>query len=268
MRGDVARTKYLHTEELPLCAQEIQSQATVYPLCDRNLPGTPPPAGTRNGLSQKRDERLLRVLQLQFVRNRSRILTVNRKPEGYVTPLRVGGESVWTVERRVNLRAVEPARVALEMRSSRVEAERRRARNRPTRRPDSNVRSSAHWLQLPLQLAVCADRRRPASLENVTHGTLGSWPLRQVSSSVMCPQASTIARTSSRKRMSESSSKPSSMLRLRISRCAVSSLGGEWRSSASRTTRQRLGCFQRSCYRCAQQWPAGPASIRTRSPWP
>ena len=75
----------------------------------------------------------------------------------------------------------------------------------------------------------------------------------RISSNAIGPWASTIARTSSRTPMSGSSSKRSPMSRLRTSRCAVSSLGGEWRSSASRTTGQQLGRFQRSCCPCAHK---------------
>ena len=65
---------------------------------------------------------------------------------GAVTPLRVSGGSVGPVERRIDLGAIESPRVALEMRSSRIEPKRRRAWNRPARRSDSNRCSSAHQL--------------------------------------------------------------------------------------------------------------------------
>ena len=57
--------------------------------------------------------------------------------------------------------------------------------------------------------------------------------------------------------MSASSSKRSPMSRLRTSRCVVSSRGGEWRFSASRTIGQQPGRYQRSCCPCAQELPAG-----------
>ena len=94
------------------------------------------------GLSQKHAERFSRVVQPQFVGNRPRDLDREAKTRrSAITPLRVGGEGVWPVERRIDLCAIEPARVALEMRSSRVEANRRRPWNRPTRRADPNLRS-------------------------------------------------------------------------------------------------------------------------------
>src|SRR5688572_21423143 len=77
--------------------------------------------------------------------NRPRYL--HREPKCWrsaVTPLRVGGKGVWPVERRIDLGAIELTSVALQMRSSRAEARRGRARNRPTCRPDPDARNPRH----------------------------------------------------------------------------------------------------------------------------
>ena len=65
---------------------------------------------------------------------------------------------MWPVERRIDLCAIEPARVALEMRASRVEARRRRARNRPARRPNPDVCNLAMTTERLLVPARAANR--------------------------------------------------------------------------------------------------------------
>ena len=51
----------------PYCAQEIQSQATVCPLCNRNLPGTPLTAGTRKGITYTQAGRLTVIVAVATV---------------------------------------------------------------------------------------------------------------------------------------------------------------------------------------------------------
>ena len=114
-------------------------------------------------LSQKRHKWFLGFVQLPFVRNRPRYL--DRKPKigrGAATPFRVGGRRVWPIERGIDLRAIKPARVALEMGSRRLEAQRRSTRDGPTRRPDSNVRHPTHRLPSSLRLAWRSLLLRPS----------------------------------------------------------------------------------------------------------
>src|SRR5688572_12382732 len=105
----------------------------------------PPFPGQAVGLSQKRYQRLARVLQLSVMRNYSRHLDGEPKiRRRAVAPLRVGGRGVRPVERRIDLSAAEHLCISFEVGAWRLKPECRRARDGPARGPDANSYGASH----------------------------------------------------------------------------------------------------------------------------
>ena len=195
--------------------------------------------GQAVGLGQKRDKWFSRVLQLQFMCNRPGHLDGEPKiRRGAVTPLRVGGGGVRPVKRRIDLSATERARVALEMRSCRSN---RNAAARGIDQPAVPIRTSAVLL-IGFSYPIDRQLRRPAVRRLSSAVAMGHWDHGSVAEPLRARFAPglPLSRGLHHGRvMSASSSKRSPMSRLRTSRCAASSRGGEWRSSASRTIGQQ-----------------------------
>ena len=177
---------------------------------------------------------------------------------------------MWPVERRIDLCAIEPARVALEVRSRRVEANCRRARNRPTRRPDPNVSGSGHRRQ----------RWRPARAAAATKGAgrvsaaapMGHWDHGSVAGPLRARFASGLPlsrglhhrRTRSEVLLQAIADVAFSDFEMRgvVARRRVAFFGQSYGRGRPRSR------FRRSYCRCAPRLPSGPASIPTPSSWP